>query len=41
MAGNMLFVANIDVCLPESMSHNDLQQALESLSDDLMVEYAN
>jgi len=39
MAGDMMFVADIKASLPVGMSENDLQTILESLSDDLMVEY--
>lgn len=41
MAGDTVFVADIQAYLPKNMSQHDLQEALEKLSDDLMVEYAN
>lgn len=39
MSGDMMFIANIQAYLPSQMSQSDLQEALEQLSDDLIVEY--
>jgi glycine cleavage system regulatory protein len=39
MSGELLFIANARVILPQTMSRDDLQQILEQLSDDLMIEF--
>ena len=41
MAGDQVFIADIQAYLPNNMTQADLQEALEKLSDDLMVEYEN
>lgn len=38
MSGELLFHASADIVLPPGLSREDLKQALEELSDDLMVE---
>ncbi|MFD2179503.1 glycine cleavage system protein R [Veronia pacifica] len=40
-AGTMIFNAQFHLDIPESLSLNDLREKLESLSDDLMVEFDN
>ncbi len=39
MAGDMMFIADIQAYLPDNMLQHDLQELLENLSDDLVVEY--
>ncbi|RXJ73153.1 amino acid-binding protein [Veronia nyctiphanis] len=38
-AGTMIFLAQFKLTMPTSVSESDLQEALEALSDDLIVEF--